>query len=88
MLFKVLIFFSWSDYIFLAESYHNGFALPWHNTETKELKPQFELLLSHSDIDYNHKNLNNSLMGLDLFSLVTEMYFPIVKKKNKNKKRL
>ncbi|KAF4804745.1 centrosomal protein 57 like 1 [Turdus rufiventris] len=42
------------------KSYHkdNGFTLSWHNTETKELKLQFQLLLSHFDIDYNLKNLN------------------------------
>ncbi|CAN8204361.1 unnamed protein product [Coccothraustes coccothraustes] len=62
------------------QSYHkeNGFTLCWHNTETKELKSQFQLLLSHSDIDYNLKNLNNSLMRLDPLSLVIEMYFPMV----------
>lgn len=65
------------------QSYHkeNGFTLHWHDTDTKELKPQFQLLLSHSDIDYNLKNLNNSLMRLDPLSLVIEMYLPMVKKK-------
>lgn len=76
------MFSSWSDYGFFSEFCHkdNGFTLPWHSTETKELKPQFQLLLSHFDIDYNLKNLNNSVMRLDLFSLVTEMYFSMVKK--------
>lgn len=87
MLPKVLMFSSWSDYGFFAVLPQGKcFTLRWRNIETKELKPRFQLLLSHFDIDYNLKNLNNSLMRLDPLSLVTEMYFPMVKEKKKFKK--
>lgn len=78
------MFSSWSDYDFFSESYHkdNGFTLPWHNIETKELKPQLQLLLSHFDIDYNLKNLNIHWWDWTS-SMVVEIYFPMVKKRKK-----
>ncbi|KAM6365997.1 uncharacterized protein FN964_002404 [Alca torda] len=51
-----------------------GFTLPQHSTETEELKPQLQLLLSHFGIDYNLKDLKNSADEMELFSLVVRKF--------------
>ncbi|XP_054675028.1 uncharacterized protein LOC129203961 isoform X2 [Grus americana] len=58
------------------ESCHKdtGFTLPRHSTETEELKPLLQLLLSHFGIDYNLKDLKNSADEMELFSLVVQKF--------------
>ncbi|XP_074751165.1 LOW QUALITY PROTEIN: uncharacterized protein LOC141954983 [Athene noctua] len=58
------------------ESCHKdtGITFPQHSTETKELKPQLQLLLSHFGIDYNLKDLKKSADEMVLFSLVIQKF--------------
>ncbi|KAM4866066.1 uncharacterized protein C6orf183 isoform 1-T3 [Thomomys bottae] len=47
-----------------------AFSLPQHTTDTQELKPQLELLLSHFCIPYDLQELRDSAKEMELFSLV------------------
>lgn len=55
--------------------------LPQHSTETEELRPQLQLLMAHFGIDYNLEDLKNPANEMELFSLVTEMHFLILRGK-------
>lgn len=55
--------------------------------EFEALKPQLHLLLSHFAVDYHLTDLKNSAEEMELFSLVTEVCFSILKKKEGKKKK-
>lgn len=57
--------------------------MPQHSTETEELRPQLQLLMAHFGIDYNLEDLKNPANEMELFSLVTEMCFFILRGKTK-----
>ncbi|EMP38038.1 hypothetical protein UY3_04797 [Chelonia mydas] len=56
------------------------FTLPQHTTETEELKPQLQLLLSHFGVCYDTENLKNSANEMELFSLVIRKFRSVFSK--------
>ncbi|XP_043398700.1 uncharacterized protein LOC102942958 isoform X1 [Chelonia mydas] len=56
------------------------FTLPQHTTETEELKPQLQLLLSHFGVCYDTENLKNSANEMELFSVVIRKFRSVFSK--------
>ncbi|CAM5100780.1 unnamed protein product [Eretmochelys imbricata] len=56
------------------------FTLPQHTTETEELKPQLQLLLSYFGVCYDTENLKNSANEMELFSVVIRKFRSVFSK--------
>ncbi|CAM5100499.1 unnamed protein product [Eretmochelys imbricata] len=56
------------------------FTLPQHTTETEELKPQLQLLLSYFGVCYDTENLKNSANEMELFSVVIQKFRSVFSK--------